>query len=46
LTVLQTKEDKKAEEATTGNKKQKREFNNKIGMNDNLNSELFGFNAE
>lgn len=46
LTVLETKEDKKnSEQQPTGGKKQKRQFNEKVGVSENLNSELFGFNA-
>ena len=46
LTVLQTKEDKKAEEEESKDGKKGRKQNkNKVGMAENLNSELFGFNA-
>lgn len=47
LTVLETKEDKKAteEQPQKGGKKNRRQFNDKVGMSENLNSELFGFNS-
>jgi ribonuclease E len=47
LTVLQTKEDKKAsEEEQKGEKKQNRRQTEKVGPSESLNSELFGFNAQ
>lgn len=47
MTVLETKEDKKAtEDNQKGNKKGRRQYNDKVGLSDNLNSELFGFNAQ
>lgn len=48
LTVLQTKEDKKAsEEEQKADKKQNRRQNNeKVGLSEHLNSDLFGFNAQ
>jgi len=43
---LQTKEDKKAVEESNNKKGQKRQFTNKVGLSDDLNSEMFGFNAQ
>lgn len=48
MTILQTKEDKKAEEegGQKAGKKNRRQYNDKVGLSENLNSELFGFNAQ
>jgi len=43
---LQTKEDKKAIEDGNNKKSQKRQFINKVGLSDDLNSGLFGFNTQ